>query len=292
MISREIRKKIELIRVLTRKKVTGIFQGEYESAFKGQGMEFREVREYYPGDDIRNIGWKVTARTGVPHVKLYTEERELNLIFLVDLSASQNFGTTGRDKMEFAAELTAVLSHVAMKNNDRVSLLGFTDRVELYIPPGRGQNHTMQMVQDLIAFEPEHRKTDLNAPLEYLGKVARRHSIVFIISDFIGDDYSKLLKISGRKHDLIGLGLTDPAEKELPPGGMILFNDPETGREVLVDTGSRSVREEFRKREEMRTKETEQLFLSAGGDFLTLNIGEDYIKPISAFFIRRGGRKR
>ena len=290
MISREIRKKIELIRILTRRKVTGIFQGEYESAFKGQGMEFREVREYYPGDDIRNIGWKVTARTGVPHVKLYTEERELNLFFLVDLSASQNFGTGSQSRMEFAAELTAVLSHAAMKNNDRVSLLGFTDRVELFVPPGRGQNHTMQMVQDLMAFQPEHSGTDINAALEHLGRIARRHSIVFIISDFICEDFSHLLKITGRKHEMIGLGLSDPSEADLPAGGLVLLTDPETGKEVLADTGSRAVREEFAKNQKSRFKQTGQLFRASGGDFLELNTGEDYIKPISAFFIRRAGR--
>ncbi len=292
MISREVRKKIELIRILTRKKVTNIFQGEYESAFKGQGMEFAEVREYYPGDDIRNIGWKVTARTGVPHVKLYNEERELNLFFLVDLSASQSFGSGKGNRTEFAAELTAVLSHAAMKNNDRVSLMAFTDRVELFVPPGKGMNHTMQMVQDLMAFKPEHGKTDINAPLEYLGRIARRHSIVFIISDFMDDSFEHLLKITGRKHELIGLCLTDPAEKELPSGGIVLLTDPETGIETLTDSGSKKVREAFRKAEDNRRKNTRNLFRASGGDFLELNTGEDYIKPLSAFFLKRARSSR
>ena len=289
MISADIRKKIELIKILTRRKVTGIFQGEYESAFKGRGMEFREVREYYPGDDIRNIGWKVTARTGVPHVKLYNEERELNIVFMVDLSASQNFGTGQAGKSDMAAELTAVLSHAAMKNNDRVSLMGFTDKVELFVPPGKGLNHTLEMVRDLMAFKPENPGTDLNAPLEYLGKTARRHSVVFIISDFRTDGYEHLLKTSGRKHEIIGIRIKDPAETRLPAGGLVLMTDPETGKEVLADCGNKKIREDFTRKQVETEKTIEKLFRTAGGDFLSLTAGEDYIKPLSSFFIRRSG---
>ena len=290
-IDKEILKKVELIRIMTRQRVTSVFSGEFESAFKGQGLEFEEVREYQPGDEIRTIDWNVTARTGFPHIKRYREERELSIYFLVDVSPSGAFGTTGKTRSEVAAEIVSILSFSASQNNDRTGLLLFSDRPELFIPPGKGMTHTMQMVRELLSFSPEGRHTSVAAALDYLGRVAHRRSIVFLISDFYDPGFYDQLKVTARRHDIVNLYLFDPAERQFPAGGIISFSDAETGKTLTLDTSSRRVRAEYRKRFEQRLEMLSRTFSKYGCDFLSLDISQEYIHSLSKFFLERERRR-
>ena len=288
-IDSEILKKVELIRIMTRQSVTSIFAGEFESAFKGHGLEFEEVREYQPGDEIRSIDWNVTARTGYPHIKRFREERELSIYFLVDVSASGSFGSGGKSRAEVAAEIVSVLSFSASQNNDRTALLLFSEKPELFIPPSKGMTHTMHMVREMLSFRPEGRRTSISSALDYLGRVSHRRSVVFIVSDFYDPGFHDQLKVSSQRHDIVCLYLYDPLEKELPSAGILSFEDAETGRRVTVDSSSRGVRAEYRRRFAERTEDLRREFGRYGCDFLDLDISREYIHSLSAFF---GSRER
>ena len=290
MISKELAKKIRLIEITTRRAVNDALGGEYHSVFKGRGMEFDEVREYTPGDDVRTIDWNVTARTGTPHVKRFVEERELTVLLAVDLSASGAFGSRDQLKNEVAAELCALLAFAAIKNNDKVGVVAFTDRVEKFIPPKKGASHVLRLVRDLLNFEPQGRGTDLGAALEYVGRVTRRRSIVFLISDFLAHGYLKPLRLVSGRHDLVAIALVDPREEELPDVGLVELEDPETGERVLVDSSSAAVRSRFQALARVRDKERQELFRSTGVDEIRVLAGEDYVRDLMSFFRKRGRR--
>ena len=230
MIPREILKKVRRIEISTRGLVNDVFSGEYHSVFKGQGMTFSEVREYQYGDDIRSIDWNVTARTGAPFVKIFEEERELTVMLVVDVSASGNFGTRERIKGEVAVELSAVLAFSAIKNNDKIGLILFSDRIEKFVPPRKGRRHVLRVLRELLYHRPEGRGTDIGGALEYLSRVVPRRAVVFLVSDFMGTGFLRPLSVAGRRHDLIAVRMKDTRESELPPMGLVEMEDPETGQ--------------------------------------------------------------
>jgi uncharacterized protein (DUF58 family) len=253
-------------------------------------MEFDEVREYSPGDDVRSIDWNVTARTGKPHIKRYVEERELTVLLLVDLSASGAFGSRTQLKNEVAAELCALLAFSAIKNNDKVGVVAFTDRVEKFIPPKKGASHVLRVVRDLLNFAPKGRGTDLAAALEFVGRVARRRSIVFLISDFLAHGYLKPLRLVAGRHDLVALALTDPREQELPNVGLVELEDPESGERVTLDTSNPGVRQRFKALARVRDKERQELFRANGVDEVRVLAGHDYVRDLMSLFRKREGR--
>jgi uncharacterized protein (DUF58 family) len=272
--------------------VNDVFSGEYHSIFKGLGMEFSEVREYQPGDDIRNIDWNVTARFGHPFLKVYREERELTVMIIVDLSGSERFGTGVRFKTEAAAEIAAVLSLAAIKNNDKVGLLIYTDKIEKYIPPKKGRNHVLRLIREIIYFKPQGRGTNTGAALEYLLGVTKKRCVLFLISDFIDEGYEKPLAVAARKHDLIALKLSDPLEINFPRAGLIRFFDLETGRERLVDTSSREFKHQFTARVQVRNLVFDKLMKKMGIDRVYIPAGGDYSTPLFRFFEMRAKRIR
>ncbi len=288
VINKEIFRKVELIRINTRQSVTSLFAGEFESAFKGSGLEFQEVREYLPGDEIRSIDWNVTARTGYPHIKRYREERELSIYFMVDISSSSNFGSSGKTRNEIAAEIVSVLSFSASMNNDRTALILFTDNTELFIPLSKGMTHTLHMVRELLTFKPSGKGTDIGKALEYLGKMTSRRSVIFLISDFYDSTWQERIKITAKKHDLVNIYLYDPGEKQLPRAGLVDFTDSETGAKFTLDTSDSKVRAAYVKRFETRLKNLKQITARWGADFLDLDISKEYIHKLSVFFINRG----
>ena len=233
-LSPELFAKIKAIQIRTQRVVNDVFAGEYESAFKGRGMEFEEVREYRPGDDIRHIDWKVTARMGHPFVKVHREERELTVMLVVDVSSSGAFGTGAKLKNEVAAELAALLAYTAIKSNDRVGLVIFSDRIERYIPPKKGSSHVWRVIREILSFRPTRRSTDLAGALEYLSKVVRRRSVVFVISDFLDEGFEERVRISGRRHDVTAISVGDRRERELPAIGILELEDAETGETILI----------------------------------------------------------
>lgn len=290
MIPREIIRKIRRIEIRTKRLVDEVFSGEYQSVFKGRGMEFSEVREYLPGDDVRAIDWNVTARTGHPFVKKFEEERELTIMFLVDASASGGFGTFSRTKAELIAELCALLAFSATRNNDRVGLIVFTDRVEKVVPPRKGRTHVLRVVRELLFFRPEGRGTDISAALDYLTGVVRRHAVVFLVSDFIAEDFEKKLSVANRRYDLIAVEVSDPKEEELPALGLVEMEDPETGERVVVDTGESGFRDRFagiRGQEKLRRQ---RLFRKLGVDSISVSTDKDYVGPLERFFQTRARR--
>lgn len=268
-----------------------MFSGEYHSTFKGQGMEFEEVREYTPGDDIRLIDWNVTARTGFPHVKKFKEERELTVTILVDASSSGRFGTYDRYKEELAAELCALLAFSAIKNNDKVGLIIFTDVIEKYIPPQKGKAHVLRLVREILFFTPERTKTDIAAALEYFSKVTKRKSVVFLISDFLSDDFFTPLRIASRKHDLIAIKISDPRELEFEDYGLIELEDAETGETIVLDTASRAFRNEFALQVNQSTEELERRFRKIDLDFIQIRTDQPYTIPLMQFFKMREKRR-
>ncbi|MCB9385157.1 MAG: DUF58 domain-containing protein [Bryobacterales bacterium] len=290
MISKELAKKIRLIEITTRRAVNDTLAGEYHSVFKGRGMEFDEVREYTPGDDVRTIDWNVTARTGTPHVKRFVEERELTVLLAVDLSGSGAFGSGGQLKNEVAAELCALLAFSAIKNNDKVGVVAFTDRVEKFIPPKKGASHVLRVVRDLLKLEPEGRGTDLAAALEFIGRISRRRSIVFLISDFLAHEYLKPLRLVAGRHDLVAISVLDPRERDLPDVGLVELEDPETGERVLLDTSSDAVRSRFQALGRVRDKQRQELFRTTGVDEIQVQAGEDYVRDLMSFFRKRERR--
>ena len=284
MIPKELAKKIRFIQIHTSRAVNDVLAGEYHSVFKGRGMEFDEVREYAPGDDIRTIDWNVTARTGHPYVKRFVEERELTVMFVVDLSASGNFGTREKLKNEVAAELCALLAFSAIKNNDKVGLIVFTDHIELYIPPKKGVSHVLRVIRDLLNFEPSRSRTDVTQALDFLGRVTHRRAVVFLVSDFQATGYEKRLRIAARRHDLIAVSLTDPREAKLPAAGLIELEDAESGERVVVDSGSASVRRRYEALARERADKLASSLRSMGIDQIPVVTGEDYVHDLVKFF--------
>jgi len=291
MIPGELAKKIRYIQIYTSKAVNDGLAGEYESLFKGRGMEFQEVREYQIGDDIRTIDWNVTARTGDPYVKLFKEERELTVMFLIDLSASGSFGSTRQIKNEAAAEICALLAFSAIKNNDKVGLIVFTDQIEMFIPPEKGTTHVLRLILELLNFKPEKRKTDIVTGIDYLGRVLHKKSVVFLISDFQGEGFERQLRILGKRHDLIAVSITDPREISMPNVGLIQLEDAETGEMIIIDTGSASFRNRYKQLGGSRLEDLKKLFRSIDIDHIDIRTGEDYVFDLVRFFRNRERRR-
>jgi uncharacterized protein (DUF58 family) len=287
----EILDAVRRIEIRTRRLVQNVFSGEYHSVFKGTGMEFREVREYVPGDDVRTIDWNVTARTGDPFVKLFEEERELTVILAVDMSRSGWFGTHGRSKVEIAAELCGVLAFSAIANKDKVGLLLFSDRVEKFIPPAKGKSHVLRIIRELLTFEPEGRGTSLKAPLELLASVLKRKSTVFLVSDFWDKGFSTPLSLLARRHDLVAVRVRDQRETTIPAVGLVNWIDAETGEEMLVDTSSAATRRILSSRATVHDEELERLLASRGVDLVDVNTTDSYVEPLRKFFMARDGHR-
>jgi len=292
MIPREILKKVKRLEITTRGMVNDVFSGEYHSVFKGRGMDFAEVREYQIGDDIRTIDWNVTARYGHPYVKVFEEERELTVMLLVDASSSGEFGTFERMKGEIGVEICALLAFSAIKNNDKVGLIIFTDKVEKFVPPRKGRSHVLRVLRELLYFHPEEKKTDISAVLEYLSRVIRRRSVVFLISDFLSSDYEQALRIANKKHDIVGIHIVDPRELELPGIGYIELEDAETGEEILLNTSDREIRRLFSQRTSQAMLQREKLFKSMNVDSMVIRTDESYFEPLIKFFRMRAKRFR
>ncbi len=285
--TKEILKKVRKIEIKTKELSKHLFSGEYSSAFKGRGMSFSEVRDYHYGDDIRNIDWNVTARTGIPHVKIFEEERELTVMFLVDISQSSFFGTVNQFKSEINTEICATLGFSALTNHDKVGAILFTDRIEKYIPPKKGRNHILRIIRELIYFEPKGRNTNIEEAIRYLNSVIKKRSISFILSDFMDNGYETVLKIASRKHDLIGVRVYDDLESRLPDIGLIKIIDSESGRKQLVDTGSKKVRDDYANYFDERTSYFYSSFQRSGASILSINTREDYVKHLMHFFKNR-----
>lgn len=290
MIPKEILKKIQQIEIHTRRLVNEAFVGEYHSVFKGRGMEFDEVREYQPGDEIRTIDWNVTARMGRPFIKRYVEERELTVMLLVDVSASGNFGSVRHFKNEVAAEICAILAFSAIKNNDKVGLIMFTDRVEKFTPPKKGTKHVLRVIRELLYSKPAGTGTNISVALEYLNRICHRKAICFVVSDFIDHNYEHAFRIANKKHDIIAVTIVDPRECELPDVGLIELRDAETDEILLVDTASAQVRKEFHIFNNQQKQERSRLFRSMGVDEITVNTSRHYVEHIIRFFRMREKR--
>ncbi|MCH7783132.1 DUF58 domain-containing protein [candidate division KSB1 bacterium] len=290
MIPKEILKKVKRIEIQTRGIVNDLFTGQYHSVFKGRGMEFSEVREYQYGDDIRTIDWNVSARAGHPYIKVFEEERELTVMLLVDVSSSADFGTFQQMKGELAIELCAVLAFSATKNNDKVGLIIFTDRIEKYIPPKKGKSHVLRVLRELLYFKPEGVKTDINAVLEYLNRVTRKRATVFLVSDFLSEDYKKALQMANKKHDIVAITITDPREQSFPNVGFIELEDAESGETVIIDTTDASLMNLYSSQAEKQRVNREKLFKSMNIDFIDVYTNKSYIDPLVKFFRKRAKR--
>lgn len=291
LLSKEIFKAIRRIEIQTNRAVNDLLAGSYHSAFKGRGMEFEDVREYQPGDEVRNIDWNVTARMDFPYVKNYREERELTLTLLVDISASNQYGSGEKTKGELIAELAALIAFSAIKNQDKVGLLLFSDQVEYYLPPKKGMKHVLRLIRELLVFSPQSPQTDIRVALEYVGKVQKQQGICFLISDFLAPPFEKELALFSKKHDLIAIGITDPKEGELPHGGLIQFEDKESGEHFLVDTSDETFRVQYASQAMERQKSLAQAFQKSGADFLPLRSDGDYVQSLQMFFTKRKQRR-
>ena len=290
MIPKELIKKIRQIQIYTSRAVDASFAGQYESVFKGRGMQFDEVREYTPGDDIRMIDWNVTARTGKPYIKRFVEEREMTVLFAVDLSASGDFGTVNKMKNELAAEFCAVLAFAAAKNNDKVGLLIFTDRIELYIPPKKGISHMLRLIRELLYFKMSKRKTDIPQALDYVAKILHKKATVFLVSDFIESDFKKSLSLLNKRHDVIAVSVRDRAEISLPGAGLIEFTDAETGRIILVDTSSRKFRNQYGDTSAKHFEQLRNMLQTIKVDCINISTDKPYIQDLVRFFHMRHRR--
>jgi uncharacterized protein (DUF58 family) len=291
-VTPEVLRQVKLLELRTRGLVNATFTGEYRSVFKGQGMEFAEVREYMPGDEVRSIDWNVTARMGRPFVKRYIEERELTVMLVVDLSGSERFGTQRRFKSELALELGAVLAMSAVRNNDRVGILLFTDTVEHVVPPGKGRRHALRVMRDLMLHEPLGAGTDVGAALEYLRRMLRQKTIVFLISDFLAPDLERPLKLVAQQHDLVAVSIEDPAELELPDVGLARLADPETGETVDVDTSDPEVRAAFATQVAVDREARRKLLRRLAIDEIVMRTDGRFIEPLLRFFRARETRAR
>ena len=292
MIPREILKKVRRVEITTRGLVNEVFSGEYHSVFKGRGMDFAEVREYQYGDDIRSIDWNVTARTGNPFVKVFKEERELTVMLVVDVSASGDFGTRKRMKGEVAVEICALLAFSAIKNNDKVGLIIFSDQIEKFVPPRKGRAHVLRVLRELFYHKPEGRGTDIAGALEYLTHVVRRRAVAFLVSDFMSDGFEKPMSVAGRRHDLIAVRLSDQREESLPPLGYVEFEDAETGELYTVNTSDSRFRAEFEARAVKAREGLQRTFRRSRVDVIDIQTDESYVKPLMRFFKERERRFR
>lgn len=291
VISPELMRKVRLLELRTRLQVRDVFSGRYHSIFKGQGMDFAEVREYIPGDDVRTIDWNVSARMGHPYVKIYREERELTVLLLVDVSASGEFGTQTVLKREIAAELTALLTLAAMANNDKVGLLLFTDRIEHFVAPKKGRRHALRLIRDVLAHRAESPHTSIAGAVEYALKALRKRAALFLISDFIDTGYERAVRVAGRKHDLIAVELSDPRERELPDVGLAPLRDAEIGNLMWINTSSRRLRQDFKRETERQVRQREAFFKQIQVDRIELSVDKPYIMELIKFFRMRERRK-
>ena len=285
--TQKILKKIQRIEVSTRRLVNNIFAGEYNSTFRGQGMEFDEVREYQPGDEIRAIDWNVTARMNQPFVKTFVEERELVMMLLVDVSKSNDFGTKQQTKAEILAELAALLAFSAIRNNDKVGLINFTDQVENFIPPRKGKKHVLRLIHQILNVEPSGQATNIGLALEYLSRVQKRRSVVFLISDFRDENYEEWLQVINQKHDLIAIVVTDPSELSLPNVGLIELEDSETGFTLLLDTNNPQTQQSYIERGKQKVEQRQTLLRSNKIDQIEIRTDQSYVSPLRYFFQSR-----
>ncbi len=283
----EILKKVRKIEIKTRGLSKNIFAGEYHTAFKGRGMTFSEVREYQYGDDIRNIDWNVTARFNKPYIKVFEEEREMTMMLLVDVSASGEFGTTTQIKRDMLAEIAATIAFSAIQNNDKIGVIFFSDRIEKFIPPQKGKKHVLYIIRELLGFEPESKRTDIQGALQYLTNAIKKHCTAFLISDFISDDFSKSLVIANRKHDVVALQIYDKRERQLPSVGLIKLKDAENGTDLWVDTSDKRVRLAYEKNWSERQERLKQHFSQSGVNSISIATDEDYVKALIKLFKQR-----
>ncbi len=291
MIPREILKQVRRLEIATRGLVNEVFSGEYHSVFKGRGMNFAEVREYQYGDDIRSIDWNVTARNGSPFIKVFEEERELTVMLVVDVSASGNFGTRERMKGEVAVEVCALLAFSAIKNNDKVGLIIFSDRIEKFVPPRKGRRHVLRVLRELLYHRPEGRGTDITGALEYLTHVQRKKAVTFVVSDFRDRGFEKALAVAGRRHDLIAVRLGDERERELPALGYLELEDPETSERVVVNTSDPRFRSAFAARVAAERSDLDRALRKGKVDVIDIETGEPYVRPLMRFFQDRARRQ-
>jgi uncharacterized protein (DUF58 family) len=289
METAELLKKVRKIEIKTKGLSSHLFSGEYHSAFKGRGMSFSEVRDYQFGDDVRNIDWNVTARTGRPHVKVFEEERELTVMLLIDVSGSSMFGSISATKKEILTEISAVLAFSAINNNDKVGVLFFSDHVEKYVPPKKGRKHILRIIRELLDFEAKGRETDLTEALEYFNNVLKKRSIVFVLSDFATKNYERALRIVAKRHDLIGLHLTDPREEKMPNVGLIQAEDPETGKIQWLDTSSAGLRQHYADIYQDYLQYFKATFLKSGADVVQVKTNASYVNALLKFFQKRAG---
>ena len=287
MDTKELLKKVRKIEIKTRRLSDHIFSGEYHSSFKGRGMTFSEVRQYQFGDDIRSIDWNVTARYHEPYIKVFEEERELTMMLMVDISDSESFGTTQQFKKDIITEISATLAFSAIQNNDKVGLLLFSDEIELFIPPKKGKTHVLRIIRELIEFHPKSKRTDIRHALRYLSNVMKKKAIVFVLSDFMDDDYDNALKIVGKKHDVTGIRVYDKYETEIPKLGMVPMQDAESGKIILVNTNSKSVRVKYKANYLKMVAYFENSFTKSGSGTISTRIDESYVKKLLGYFKRR-----
>lgn len=287
----EILRKVRKIEIFTKRLANDLFSGEYHSVFKGRGMEFDEVREYQPGDDVRSIDWNVTARMGAPYVKRFVEERELIVLFLLDVSASGLFGTQQKTKIDTAAEICALLAFSAIQNNDKVGAIIFSDDVEEYVPPDKGRRHVLHVVRNVLYHTPKGTGTNIAGALEYLLRVVKRRAIVFVLSDFVAPDFTGPLAVAGNKHDLVAVKITDSRENDPGPGGLVRLWDQERGVGRLIDLGNKASRRRFDELRASRERELESMFRRHNVDTIDVDTASDYVKPLNVFFRARAKRK-
>ncbi|OIQ17721.1 DUF58 domain-containing protein [Lacinutrix sp. MedPE-SW] len=287
MDTKELLKKVRKIEIKTRRLSDHVFGGEYHSTFKGRGMTFSEVRQYQFGDDVRNIDWNVTARTNQPHIKVFEEERELTMLLMVDISGSELFGTDQQFKNEIITEISATLAFSATQNNDKIGLILFSDEIELYIPPKKGRSHVLRIIRELIEFEPKSKGTNVAEALKFMRNVMKKKAIVFVLSDFIADDYSHTLKIAAGKHDVTGIRVYDKREEEIPNLGMVQMQDEESGELMLVNTASKKVRTNYSKFYHEKVAYYKDGFAKAGAGTIDCRVDESYVKKLLGYFKRR-----
>ncbi len=287
METAELLKRVRKVEIKTKGQCSQLFSGEYHSAFKGRGMAFSEVREYQPGDEIRAIDWNVTARMNHPYVKVFEEERELLVMLLVDVSASCMFGTFRQSKKELITEVSAVLAYSAIRNNDKAGMLLFSDRVEQYIPPKKGSSHILRIIRELLDITPVDKGTDLVMALQFLNKVMKKQAVVFVLSDFMSPDYESTLRITARKHDVIGIHVYDQREAGLTDAGLLQVTDPEHGNLVCIDTSSAAVRKSYAERYQFHHRQVENILRRSGVDAITIGTHDNYIRTLMTLFERR-----